>query len=455
MFIVSRVSVRHKIPIFCLTLLLGLVACTQRRIPSTDEEKVMWLKENALQVRSIAPSDEDFSDLHPLERIIGNARVVMLGEQSHGDGSAFLAKTRLIKFLHQEMGFDVLAFESGLYDCAEAWELLRIGEEAAFAIQQGVLPIWTQSEQVQPLINYMGEMASGEYPLELAGFDNQLTGNASAEHLIGDLKGFLAAHSISISDTAWGSFAASLGTLTRHSHAVGREPIPSASEQDEFLNTSGVLGAKIVSVTEPSDSEAAFWLQMLESIETNAEQRWQMGLDNKGHTSRDPSVLEMRDLQMGHNLVWLAHERYPNRKIIVWAATFHIARNLDQIETARPELQDVYDEISVMGDVVCEALGDQVYSLGFTAYSGTAGGVWQSPEDLEMPSRGSFEDLMKRADLEYAIVDFRHPPRGGEWLRDSMVSRPLGYAEMTARWPVVMDGMMFTRDMMASTRANE
>ena len=458
MFRVHKVSTsRHKTLTLCLVLLLSLMACTRYKIPSTTEEKVIWLSENALQVRSIMPSDEDFSDLHPLKDVIGDARIVMLGEQSHGDGNTFLAKTRLIKFLDQEMGFDVLAFESGLYDCAKAWELLQIGEEAAFAIQQGVFPIWTQSEQVQPLINYIGEMASSEYPLELAGFDSQFTGNASVKYLIGDLNGFLAERSISISHTNWVSFTTILRSLTYYDYRNDRESVPDEDQREEFLNTSSVLRAEITSVTitEPIDSEAAFWLQMLENIEVNAKQEWQIGLSNERNASPDSSVFQMRDIQMGHNLIWLASERYPDRKIIVWAATFHNARNLDQIETADPELQEVYDQISVMGDVVWEALGDQVYSLGFTAYSGTAGVVWQSPEDLEESSEGSLEDLMNQANLEYAIVDFRHPPQGGEWLQDRMVSRPLGYTEMTADWSAVMDGMMFIRDMISSTQVNE
>src|SRR5205823_1726823 len=76
-----------------------------------DNERVAWLKSHATIIRSIDPADSDFSDLEPIRRAIGDARVVMLGEQSHGDGATFHAKTRLIRFLHEKCGFDVMAFE--------------------------------------------------------------------------------------------------------------------------------------------------------------------------------------------------------------------------------------------------------------------------------------------------------------------------------------------------------
>lgn len=46
-------------------------------------------------VRSIDPADTDYSDLEALKSAIGNARIIMLGEQTHGEGSTYLAKTRL------------------------------------------------------------------------------------------------------------------------------------------------------------------------------------------------------------------------------------------------------------------------------------------------------------------------------------------------------------------------
>lgn len=447
----------RRISIFCLTLLLGLVACTQTKIPSTDEEKILWLRENALQVRSIEPSDEDFSDLYPLENIIGDARIVMLGEQSHGEGNTFLAKTRLIKFLHQEMGFDVLAFESGLYDCAKAWELLQLDEEVDSAVQQGIFGIWSQSEQVQPLISYLSEAAGSDYPLELAGFDSQFSGTASTEYLMSDLDEFLTELSISIPQTDWESFKGILRNLTQRAYTYGGKPIPEVIQQDKFLDISRTLRAEIASVTAPDDFEAELWLKILESIEIDAKQKWKIGSTRiSSAIEMGPAVFQMRDIQMGHNLIWLANKRYPNRKLIVWAATFHTARNLDQIETADPEFQEFSEQVTVMGDMVQEELDNEVYTLGFTTYSGQAGIIGQPPIDLAKPSEGSFEDLVHRANLEYAVVDFRHPPKGGEWLQNRLVSRSLlGYNEVTANWPLVLDGMMFIRDMVPSTYINE
>jgi erythromycin esterase len=97
---------------------LGLLASGVQaaEAPSPDSEKIHWLSEHAVPVRLIVPENEDFSDLMPLVQWIGGSRVVALGEVTHGDGAMFLAKTRLVRFLHEVMGFDVLAWEAGFFD---------------------------------------------------------------------------------------------------------------------------------------------------------------------------------------------------------------------------------------------------------------------------------------------------------------------------------------------------
>ena len=299
-----------------------------------------WLKEHAIALRSIDPADEDFSDLEPLLKAIGEARIVQLGEQSHGDGATFHAKARLIKFLHQKMGFDVLAMESGLYDCRKAWELLREGKEPYEAVTHGVFGIWTGSEQFQPVINYLGKSVTSDRPLELCGFDCQFTAQASRVHLQADVTRVLdrlGEQAISAENRA-AMLELLAAMVTRQSTPppqLGAEPKAQQTENAEVQEPQRkALAAfsQALSAAQPSDQlpaqELSFWRQYAASLASEAENHWSMRSDPKEGSKR-------RDGQMAKNLVWLAREAYPQRKIIVWAASFHLMRNPASIQASR------------------------------------------------------------------------------------------------------------------------
>ena len=74
---------------------LGSLALAASSSPQPSDELQKWIAERAVPVRSIDAADEDFRDLEPLIDAIGSARVVQLGEPTHGAGSSFAAKVRL------------------------------------------------------------------------------------------------------------------------------------------------------------------------------------------------------------------------------------------------------------------------------------------------------------------------------------------------------------------------
>jgi erythromycin esterase len=407
---------------------------------------VAWLQANAIDVSSVLPEDEDFSELGRLRMAIGDARVVMLGEASHGDGTTFLAMTRLIKFLHQEMDFDVLAFESGLYDMWKSWRFIIEGEDALTAMRRGVNSIWTQSEQFQPLIDYTEEAARATHPLELAGFDSQFTGSASKGGLlVTDLEGFLERNgSAALEDSAWPPFNELLDRLVEGSWTVRK---PTEAEKALFDAMMERVEKEADGVAElGTDPDASFWAQMLRSITAEAERVYPW-------VSGTPIwFLNARDEQMGRNLIWLTEEAYPSRKIIVWAATIHVVRDIDDIEPLVHAA--LYENSVTMGDVAWEALGSEIYVLGFTAHSGSRAHWSQDPIPLSHPSVGSFEDLMHRAGFVNAILDFRTAQPGSEWLRERNISRPIGFSEAIAIWPRHLDGIFFIDTMEPSTETS-
>jgi hypothetical protein len=185
---------------------------------------------------------------------------------------------------------------------------------------------------------------------------------------------------------------------------------------------------------------------MLRSLRGFADYRWEK-LEADGPLIAP--VFNPRDAQMGENMVWLAKQRYPKRKIIVWAATMHIARDVHTIDTGKPTLS--YRGVEPMGHHLYKALGKDMLAFGFTAHSGRAGSVFSDPHELQAPPEGSLEDLCVRASLEQAVIDLR-PRSDNRWLQRPLFCRPLGYSPMRADWGKVVDVMVFQRTMTPSTR---
>jgi len=151
---------------------------------------------------------------------------------------------------------------------------------------------------------------------------------------------------------------------------------------------------------------------------------------------------------MGRNLIWLANERYPREKIIVWATTAHNSRAVATIKTSDPKLARLFPGWTPMGEVAWKTLGNQLYSLGFISQEGEVARYATADAKAITPSsRGSLEDLFTRASFETAFVDFRHPPAGGRWLHTMLSAKPLFWTEMQADWTRVFDGVVFIKRM--------
>jgi len=106
------------------------------------DPRVEELGRFAQPVRTIDPQDDDFSDLDFLESRLEGVRIVLLGESHHGNGSDFLGKTRLVKFLHQRLGFNVLVFEAGLYDMEKAWRSIQSDQPSERVLAERLWRVW-------------------------------------------------------------------------------------------------------------------------------------------------------------------------------------------------------------------------------------------------------------------------------------------------------------------------
>ena len=408
--------------------------------PATDAGSA-WIAANAIRLRTLQPDGKGFDDLKTLRAVIGDARVVLLGEQAHAEGATFLGKTRLIEFLHEEMGFDVLCFESGLYDCDRAWRALKAGGDAWESMSTGVFPIWMQAAELTPLAEYLGREAKGQRPLELCGYDCQLTGSASRDHLLADIKELNAKGSPPPLDEKG---LAALDALFAAIMA-GKAPQGEARTAADAALTSlrdSLTPERFAAVDE---RDRAFWRQMLKSLPAF------VGMMAATEKQGAPLVEQFnpRDEQGGDTLVWLARERYAGRKIIVWAASMHCVRSPDGIDTQG--LGFNYAGVHTMGHVAAQTLGTDAFVLSFVSGPGMAGNAfgrsWQVPD----APAGSLEDRCKALALGPCIVPLRGAAEG-TFGAGEFVARPLGNAPMKATWRRHVDAFLFTPNMVQATR---
>jgi erythromycin esterase len=418
-----------------LFLILGLCSVAHA------DDRVAWLKKNASPIAhlDIEKKKDTFADLKPFGDAVGNARVVFLGEQTHGDGTTFEAKNRLIRYLHEEKGFTVLAFESGMYDCHVAWEKLRskAHDEPRESVEFGVFKIWTRSQSVQPLIQYLDQSARGKPPyLELCGFDCQFTGTASSTELGGEIISMIGALP---KDTI--KLREADAIVSALSKAVEDEKLDKEQRALFKKLQKALMDAKPTKET-PAE-KLAWWRQMMENIVGEIEE--------KALPKELAEKLNHRDQQMAKNFLWLLEHRYPKQKVIVWAASYHTMREPKEIDDPDSKPSKAYADTITFGHDVCKVLKDEVYSVAFTA----AEGEWklvQFPRanKLKAPAKGSLEDLFVQAGCDNAFLDFRKPAKGGEWLNEKQTMRPLGYGNMISKWPTHFDGVVFTKTMKPS-----
>lgn len=413
-------------------LALGLAIAS---VPASaqDPEQVRWLAGNTVAVRSIEPADEDFSDLMPMVQVIGKARVVQLGEATHGDGSTFLAKGRLIRFLHQVMGFDVLAWEAGFFDVERVDAALRAGLPAAEAAQRGLYSGW-KVQEVVPTLDYVRASQGTDRPIATVGFDCRVSSpEGRAEHFPKRIFAFF-----DRLDPALIS-AREREDLTVMS--VGLVPA-------DYYNKPGLrqfnreLPKRLVETIDRRRGDLLVHYPAREIDWVRQSLVSLMAMDRGlGPGDRPPfSDGYTRDEAMAENLLWWLNGPLKDRKVIVWAHNYHVMNDLYG-RTAGPGVAMVREARLTtpggpMGRFLKDELGSDLYSIGFDSFAG-------SYLDAEAPVvPGALETLLHAVGRPLLFVDLSRLP-SEHWLRLPMTGNFYFHEPYAANWTRVFDGIFY------------
>jgi erythromycin esterase-like protein len=132
-----------------------------------------WIRSTAIRLQTVE-AGHGFADLQPLKRVVGNARIVSLGEATHGTREFFQLKHRLLEFLATEMGFTIFSIEANLPEAYRLNDYVLRGVGDPRQLLRGMY-FWTwDTEEVLDMILWMRAFnASGRARVQFTGFDMQ------------------------------------------------------------------------------------------------------------------------------------------------------------------------------------------------------------------------------------------------------------------------------------------
>lgn len=412
-------------------LLLAFYCSLYSSVLAQDIKK--YVTENIKPISNIDTSFNEYSDLESIGAAIGDARIVMLGEQDHGDAPTFIAKTRLIKYLHEKKGFNVLAFESDFYGLTKGWdEVAKQPDSIRRFLKQNIFSLWTSSDACKYLFeSYIPNSFQTTHPLYITGFDSQMYLDYSYIRLRNDLNEYLTTHNLTtkFSDENYKTFL----DAVEGASAYGHKPKAFDKEKSNALKE----GLKLIKEAQLENKDSSYWNIILNNL-----------LSFANHSN------ENRDKSMSDNLKFLVDKKYKGEKIIVWAANAHVIKYTDQIKI-KPKYHKVlqYTVFENMGTLFTKdpVLAATTYILGFTSYTGTAGRLWTTPFRVEEPNKDGFENWIPK-ETAYAFVDFKqynkkfgNPETPFLMKAPSHFTIPGNVAKIP--WNLVYDGVFFIRDM--------
>jgi len=319
-----------------MKVLRGWAACLMllaaQATQAAGDEAMDWVRTHAQAMPARMAAELSDVQLQAFGDAVGPSRVVALGEQTHGGREEFELRLRLLRYLHERKGFDVLLLESGVFDVALLQQAMQRGDRLDALAPGNVFYMYSKSDAGRGLLRYLDERQAGPRPLLMSGIDSQLSGGLSQRELLPRLKTWLLKE-----DADWPLFerlAAALFALDRRA--------PPAAELQRF----DALTAKLRTRLCDASAGDGLLCRSLAGLQAQAATLW------RGDYQRDHA--------MADNVLWQLEKLYPGRKAVIWGHIIHLGRGVKMDEQHR-----------FAGDILGEKLGRDYYVLNTTALQGS------------------------------------------------------------------------------------
>jgi len=290
---------------------------------------------------------EKFKPLSKSKKALEEVEIIALGENTHGLGEVFKTKVELVKFLHQELGFTTVLFESGFGDAALAWEHKNTLDTKAFT-QNFSSNFYYQSEELESLIAYSKQQ---DFSLKIGGFDCQ----PQQFYLQKRMEKLMHFIDQNVANNVAKQFAA-FNTLYQLENDGKTNDFNKVRNQ--FIQFMGLYSSLLKANKKTLTSQGITLTEIQIIIDTLAQIKNTYGEIQIGQMLGWPIAANIRDAAMAQTVI-AYKDAHPDEKIILWAQNSHIENK------AKPNHNAIW-----MGHTLKEKYKNSYYSLGAIVYKG-------------------------------------------------------------------------------------
>ena len=386
----------------------------QEQGPADEDAALAAVRSQAEELPPI--EDEQFAAF--IDRF-ADARVVLLGEESHGTDEFYRARAAITKRLVQQHGFNIVALEADWPDAARM---------DAYVRQHVLMP-----SLASPFVRFPAWMwrnhAVAEFLEDLRAINSEKADPAEQAGIYGlDLYslpssmdavvGFLDRSNPEAAAEArerYGCLAPWVETPETYGAMAWSGEADSCSE-DVASVIGEVLGRRLDFIG--SSDQALFDAVQNARVVASAEAYYRSMYEGS------VASWNLRDTHMFETLEAVLAARGPDAKAVVWAHNSHVG-------IASATQMGEQGEINI-GQLVRERYGSAAVSIGFGTNTGqvTAADAWNAPgetKDVRPALPQSVGELMREAGPDRFVIDLReHAGQAGSPLREPRLERFIG-----------------------------
>jgi erythromycin esterase len=399
---------------------------------------IEWAR-HSLQALSTVHPGPPWDDLAPLGRVLGDAKVVALGEAVHCGAEPLEFRNRLFQYLVCELGFTAIAIESGLVEGRTVHDYVRGGPgELSDILARGIGWTFDKLPQNAALIQWMHKYnAEVQYSrkINFYGFDVPGSpGNADARRGVDTALTEILHYLHRVDRTAASSIQARLTPLLAKLHFALEGSGTGAGYQELSQTMRDALTAEIADLlvlierceakytaaTSPAEyawaHRTAISARQVDAWLRHIPLGWKRTRSTRAPLSGSevsflPSASDVRDRAQADNLEWIVAQEGSEGKVLVFASRYHISAA--PVKSTFWRSRGVQYEQEVAGTYLRRRFADRLVTIGNVVGEART----DHHADPFLAPRQSIDALAREIRVPLFLLDLRSAPSNvANWL---------------------------------------